>query len=258
MGFKGSTTPADRLTQTFGHTPLEAAEPRRDRSNRRLAAGAFRPRPSSPRRAGGGRMAARARWPETHGEMSSRLVRVVAFLTIIMARNPRLKVPPGPASRSRATTRRVPSRGPGRSSSPGSSLRTSWPSSGARDAREAEWPEAIAAIRLPAVTGCRFENRSARRAARPSRAGAHRDAARYDPMRLCPHCLPRTTIRGPVAQAPQRLRPAKIAGKTYSGGPGASPLTFTAFETARPQCDDMDVSVRGRGPGSGSGLKLQG
>ena len=38
----------------------------------------------------------------------------------------------------------------------GSSTPTSWPGSGrALDAREAEWPEAVASIRLLALTGCR-------------------------------------------------------------------------------------------------------
>ena len=39
---------------------------------------------------------------------------------------------------------------------PGSWTRTNWPGSGARsDAHEARWPEAVAAIRLLALTGCR-------------------------------------------------------------------------------------------------------
>ena len=82
----------------------------------------------------------------------------------------------------------------------------------ALDARKAEWPEAVAAIRLLALTGCRrsevlnlhwarhrsgrhqpsrFEDRPARGAARRGRAGAHRRAPRCarPRCRSCSHAM---------------------------------------------------------------------
>ena len=120
------------------------------------------------------------------------------------------------------------------------------------DAHEARWPEAIAAIRLLALTGCRrsevlnlrwrdigadainlpeFEDRPARGAARRGRAGAHQGASR------CARPPPRTCFRD-TPRVGVRIAPQRVGGRyaTTRSSAACASMTFVIPQPVRPSC----------------------